>query len=515
MKVHLMYRDKDFEPRTAWTPRQEVVATDLGLGILFNAMARDDRYLYGVVSSAVFDQLGSTEEISYRQAVLRDCLQNPDAVREIYSITERTFEERRQHLWGISSQFLSSVMFSSVRMLEMLVRMLRELRRVADTYESKFQSEGLCGLMATLQRELTDGYFEEVESHLKQLAFHDGMLVSAEIGRGCIATNYTLHSMLSDLKTKIKWHFAPKIAIHPRDDAGAHDLERRKDRAINLAADAVAQSTEHILSFFTALRAETAFYVGCVNLYETLREKGEPICFPVPLDMTEREHEFEGLYDVCLSLSIPSRTVGNSATAGKRDLVVITGANQGGKSTFLRSIGQAQLMMQCGMFVGAEEFRANVASGVFTHYKREEDAAMKHGKLDEELLRMSELIGEVKTHALILFNESFASTNEREGSEIARQIVSALLDEGVKVFFVTHMYALSGGFREQRAKDTLFLRAGRQPGGSRNFRLVEGVPLPTSYGEDLYREVFGKNLAGGPAQGRLGGEDDQSRSSVR
>ncbi|MER8376745.1 hypothetical protein NKH19_22355 [Mesorhizobium sp. M1338] len=64
-------------------------------------------------------------------------------------------------------------------------------------------------------------------------------------------------------------------------------------------------------------------------------------------------------------------------------MVVITGANQGGKSTFLRGVGLAQLMMQCGMFVPAA-FCGSVCDGVFTHYKRGEDATMKSGKLDEE-----------------------------------------------------------------------------------------------------------------------------------
>jgi DNA mismatch repair ATPase MutS len=63
----------------------------------------------------------------------------------------------------------------------------------------------------------------------------------------------------------------------------------------------------------------------------------------------------------------------------------LTGANQGGKSTFLHSIGLAQLMMQSGMFVGAERFEAAPCPALFTHYKREEDATMKSGKLDEEL----------------------------------------------------------------------------------------------------------------------------------
>jgi hypothetical protein len=88
--------------------------------------------------------------------------------------------------------------------------------------------------------------------------------------------------------------------------------------------------------------------------------------------------------------------------------------------------------------VSAESFASEVCDGILTHYKREEDAAMETGKLDEELSRMSQIVDKVKSNSLLLFNESFGSTNEREGSEIANQIVSALLDRNVKVFFVTH-----------------------------------------------------------------------------
>ena len=79
------------------------------------------------------------------------------------------------------------------------------------------------------------------------------------------------------------------------------------------------------------------------------------------------------------------------SNADGKSLVMITGANQGGKSTFLRSIGLAQLMTQSGMFVGAESLQMNMCDAVFTHYKREEDRAMESGKLDEELARMSEI----------------------------------------------------------------------------------------------------------------------------
>jgi DNA mismatch repair ATPase MutS len=91
----------------------------------------------------------------------------------------------------------------------------------------------------------------------------------------------------------------------------------------------------------------------------------------------------------------------------------------------------------------------------------------------------------------LLCNESFAATNEREGSEIARQVVRALLDSGVVVFFVTHLFDLADGFYQEELATALFLRAERQPDGRRTFRLVGGEPLPTSYGEDSYRRVFG------------------------
>lgn len=106
--------------------------------------------------------------------------------------------------------------------------------------------------------------------------------------------------------------------------------------------------------------------------------------------------------------------------ADERELAIITGANTGGKSTFLRSVGLSQLMMQCGMFVPAKSLSANLCDGLFTHYKREEDTTMESGKLDEELSRMSGIIENITANSMLLFNESFTATNEREGSEICQ-----------------------------------------------------------------------------------------------
>jgi DNA mismatch repair ATPase MutS len=193
---------------------------------------------------------------------------------------------------------------------------------------------------------------------------------------------------------------------------------------------------------------------------------------------------------VCLSLHIERKVVGNEADLNGNSVIIITGANQGGKSSFLRSIGLAQVMMQCGMFVGADAFEAGLCTSLFTHYKREEDATMKGGKLDEELTRMSDIADHLAPNSILLLNESFAATNEREGSEIATQIIRAMMEKRVKVFFVTHLYDFARGLFESRTEGVFFLRAERLADGTRTFKLLEHEPLETSYGEDLYREIF-------------------------
>jgi DNA mismatch repair ATPase MutS len=147
-------------------------------------------------------------------------------------------------------------------------------------------------------------------------------------------------------------------------------------------------------------------------------------------------------------------------------------------------------MTQCGMFVPAVSLRASISRRLFTHFKREEDIQMKSGKFDEELSRLSKIIDDVVPNSMVLFNESLASTMEREGSEIAQQIVRALMKAQVRVFYVTHMFTLAHEFYQHANGQALFLRAERRDDGKRTFRLQEGAPLATSYGEDLYRQIF-------------------------
>ena len=492
MKAFLMHRDRDFDLGQALPPNEQDITQDLGLETLFNAMAQGDQFLFDVARKAVLSSLGDPQEILYRQRVLKDCMEQPSIVREIYAIAVEAIEGERK-VWHSFIQYPQAILHRAIEVLQLFVGNLKKLRSLADEHADKFRSDGFAAFFEMLRRELDDDYFGRVEAHLEQLRFRHGVLVSARLGKGNKGVDYVLRRPRGIRRGWRQWiPFGDPytLVIADRDENGARALSELRDRGLNLAANALAQSADHILSFFTMLRAELGFYVGCLNLQGQLAEKGEPLCFPEPLAPGRPVISCRGLYDVCLSLSQENRVVGNKVDAEDKLLIMITGANQGGKSTFLRSLGLAQLMMQCGMFVGAEVFRADIREAIFTHYRREEDPNMNSGKWDEELSRMSEIADRVTPNSLVLFNESFSSTNEREGAEIAGSIVRALLEVGVKVLFVTHSFELSHGFYADGMDTALFLRAERQADGARTFKLVEGEPLPTSFGEDLYRRIF-------------------------
>jgi len=501
VKAFLMYMDRDIDPVEKLPANAAALTQDLELDTLFGAMAAGDNFLLEVAKKTVLTRLDEPDAILYRQHILADCLERSAIVREMYAIAVEAIErEKKVWSWG---QYPEGVLHRSVEVIKQFVDQLKRLRHIADAYGAEFRSEGFTTLFRMLAKELDDEYLGSVEDHLRRLEFRDGVLMSAGLDNGNKGTRYVLRkpwnpkqSWMERLQTWSEQLFLRDRSdyvyqIADRDESGFRALSELRGRGISLVAGALGQSTDHLLSFFRMLRSELGFYVGCLNLRDRLARKGEPICFPEPFAAGKAILSGRGLYDLCLSLSVKERVVGNDVSADDKLLVMITGANRGGKSTFLRGIGLAQLMMQCGMFVPAESFRANVCDGIFTHYKREEDSSMKSGKLDEELSRMSAIVDNMTPNSILLLNESFASTNEREGSEIARQIVRALLETGIKVIYVTHLFDLAQGFYLAKIDAALFLRAERLADGRRTFRLVEGEPLPTSYGEDLYRRIFG------------------------
>ncbi len=327
MKVHLLYSDRDFDWAAGPPVAHADLTQDLELNTLLDAMAAGDKFLREVSAKVLLASLDDPEEIRYRQQVLTDCLAQPDVIRDLYAVAAGALEDRR-HLWlggyGGSYQNASSNLSGAVSQLDAYVARLRQLRQITDDHAGKFTSDGLRALFATVQHELDDEYFHEISDHLRQLRFRAGVLISAELGRDNSGTGFVLRAPAGPRR---RWTerlgIGPRtvysFTIPPRDDAGAQILSDLNNRGINLVANAAAQSADHIGSYFTMLKAELAFYVGCLNLAGRLAAKGVPVTVPDPVKPSSGTFSCADLRDACLELQSPAPAVGTtSRAAGSR-----------------------------------------------------------------------------------------------------------------------------------------------------------------------------------------------------
>ncbi|REE97630.1 MutS-related protein [Thermomonospora umbrina] len=481
MRPGLLFADDGVRPEAAVTGE---AAEDLHLDGLWAAMARGDERLFALARAATLAPLTDPAAIAYRQDVLDDCLRNAPAVRALYALADEAVTAEQKILRGARPEALLN---RSVRILDLFCDHLRRLGGLVAEHADAFRSDGFTRLFRAVRTELDVDYLRTVETMLEQLRFEHGIVVTARLGKGNKGVGFTMHEPPGKGRDPSLRRFKRSglgftVPGDPEDYWRA--LSAFRGRVLEEIATATAQSADHVRDFFVALRDEVGFYVGCVNLAETLSRLGLPTCRPEPTAPDARALTAEGLYEPCLALLLDAPVVANDVDADRRDLVMVTGTNRGGKSTFLRSVGVAHLMMQSGMFVGARRFAASIAEGLFTHFKREEDRSMSSGKLDEELARMSAVVDRLRPGALVLCNESFVSTNEREGSDIAAEILRALTDVGVRVVFVTHLYDLAHRMHTERSSRCLFLTAGG------DFRLAPGTPSPTAHAMDLYERVL-------------------------
>lgn len=495
MKARLMFPEKDYDPASDMAPNSADLTQDLEMKTLFSAMADGDEFLLKIASSVLLSSPANNHAtVQWRQAILQDCLLHEESIRSLYAITLEPIQIRKSMFLISGGRHPSLMLSDGRRSLEALQDVLKKLYNFALQEKDKFESQGLRTLCAMLADQLAPDYLAEMKRHLATLHFDNGLLFSARLGSGNTGKDFTPRFFVPERWAWLKEWFgdAPdhyRFSVDPRDESGARELADLRDEVLKNIAHSTLQASKHVEGFFNMLRSELAFYIGCLNLKKNLAARNCPICIP-SLSDSPCTLQFEDLRDPSLSLTLDKPAIGNDLTTTTTSLVLITGANQGGKSTFLRSLGLARLMLQAGMFVVAKQFKADLRDGVFTHYRRREDKDLKSGKFDEELSRMNAIIERLGKAPFLLFNESFAATNEREGSEVARQIIAALAEAGGHVIFVTHMYALAEDFEKNDAVKTCFLRADRDESGQRSFKILRGEPQTTSFGRDLYSRIF-------------------------
>ncbi len=253
--------------------------------------------------------------------------------------------------------------------------------------------------------------------------------------------------------------------------------ELKNSMILNLCGN-ISSINSAIKDFFAKLLSEVEFYEAALALRKYMEEKSLPFCMPKFVSM-EKGVSAKNLYDLGLASDTDGTVTANNVNMENGKILIVTGHNRGGKTTFLKSIGIAQIMAQAGLFVPAEEYYCPVYQGILTHFPSGEDETLGDGKLAEELKRLKKDFHMLKDGGLALFNESFSTTTTKEGAEIGIDVLRAVRASDSHAVFVTHLMEIAEN--RNLIGDTLSLTTE----SAHSHKITEGEPLPNIYAYEL------------------------------
>ncbi|MBX6350826.1 MAG: DNA mismatch repair protein MutS, partial [Clostridia bacterium] len=194
------------------------------------------------------------------------------------------------------------------------------------------------------------------------------------------------------------------------------------------------------------LEREVAFHLAYLDLIAPLRQAGLPFCYP-ELTIGDRREVVRDAFDLALALVEPRRAreivLNGYELRDEERAIVVTGPNHGGKTTFARAIGQLHHLAGLGLAVPARAARLLLPDRIFTHFPREEALADLRGRLEDELVRLREILREASHESLVVLNETFGSTSVQDGLRLGRAALAELLARGGLTVFVTFLDELA------------------------------------------------------------------------
>ncbi len=196
-----------------------------------------------------------------------------------------------------------------------------------------------------------------------------------------------------------------------------------------------------------------------------------------------------------VALQPESNPVANPAHLnGAWRIAVLTGPNSGGKTTYLRAVGLAQVMAQAGLMIPAARARISPVERVLTHFPALENR--QQGRLAEEAERLRLLFQQAIPRSLVLLNETFASTSSGEATYLAQDMLCGLRAFGLRAIYATHLTELADHFEEiERAVEgesrlvSLVAGVDLDAAGEATptYRIAPGLPHARSYAQEIAR----------------------------
>lgn len=502
-KVELLYPEGESKNTKKYGMAREM-EKDLNLSVLYRAMANGNEEIYNSCLQVMMSPITDEKVFRFRQQMVSDAVSHLDFYEEIYRISDEAVKQIEKGSRRNRESSKTVQIYDSLALLTILLKYLNQLKDHLRSGQAE-QTDGMMRFVEQYREYYSDEFAGDLQKMTEDMSFllKGGRLVmTAGVTGGLkcgdaivnclVPIDYrNMGKMRKFLRGIMLRFFSPETVLL-KDTALRREAAQMEENGLHHVMQMYQGFINEFQELFVHLRAQIGFYVGCGNLYRSLRHLNMQVSFP-HLCRREGYVDIRNLYEISMALTTLKKPVDNSFDDSCR-LHIISGANQGGKSTFLRSVGIAQVMMQAGMFVPASFYEGRLYDNILTHFSRREDSSMNSGRLVEEMKRMDRIVDLITPQSLVLLNESFASTTEKEGSQIAENIIQAFYDSGVHVFSVTHLFAFASKMYDKKLSAARFFSAERKEDGTRTFKMIDHEPMETSFGLDLFHEIMGKEF---------------------
>jgi hypothetical protein len=523
---------------------------DLELATLVQALDLDGKH------SRFVNQVLTTLEteptvIKYRQEILVELLRLPDLVAALTAVlpplADLAYAGRNQY-WDDSGP------------LAQVARRLTELENYLLCVEglqlalhniNDLQATGFLDLQVMLTQLRQDPDYQRLALELPHLRAQLNMVSSVTLGinldsqfRPTSATILSINSerfsgkgsllerLLGDHKNNSQQGLSNlyRATEEANQSQPEHQLFRELSQMLERAAQPVLEALQYFARLsgtsLAALEPELAFYLGAVKFTQRLQASGLSLCRPEIADISERACTITGVYSFDLALRLlntrpksehkqPLKIVPNQVNFGSSATIfIVTGPNSGGKTTYTRAIGQAQILFQAGLMVAGSAARISPVAGIFTHFASIERPDLEGGRLAEELGRLSQIFQDASHYSLILLNEPLSSTDHTSAHLLSRDILGGLRLLGARAVYVTHIQELATdlNLHDMLAPDTVpvslvaqvtpVVVANNHVNGATNpdgqhvptYTIRPGLPQTPGYATELARQ-YGLNLA--------------------